>query len=157
MTNLMNSNEESMSSREIAQLAKRRHSDVIRTIRNISKNLNNAKMRWGCKSISYIDSNGQERIEYLLDQKAVLNIASKYDDATRTKIIDRWYELETHKSLPQTFAQALRLAAEQQEQIEKQNKIIEIQKEQKFIDQKLIDVLYDKSDREDLIPKWRKY
>lgn len=59
--------------------------------------------------------------------------------------------------LPETFAQALRLAAEQQEQIEKKDKIIEIQKEQKFVDQKLIDVLYDQSDRTDLIPKWRKY
>lgn len=45
----------------------------------------------------------------------------------RKKIIDRWQELESRQGIPQSFSQALRLAAEQQEVIEQQNHQLAIQ------------------------------
>lgn len=72
---------------------------------------------------SYSDANGQNRPCYFLTKKGCLILASGYDALLRERIINRWEELELEKrqelpKLPQTFAEALRLAAEQAEQLE---------------------------------------
>lgn len=64
-------------------------------------------------------------------QKGCLILASGYDAKLREKIIDRWEELERQKQygnyqVPQSFADALLLAAQQQKQLEsltEQNKL----------------------------------
>lgn len=76
----------------------------------------------------YTDAKGEKRAMYNLNKKACLLLASGYDVVLRAKIIDRWEELEraniSQFQIPQTFAEALRLAAEQQEQIEEQQKLL---------------------------------
>jgi anti-repressor protein len=65
---------------------------------------------------------------YSLDKRLSLVLATGYNVVWRTKIIDRWEELEREKamtthSLPQTFAQALLLASKQAEEIERLEEI----------------------------------
>ena len=62
---------------------------------------------------------------YELTKRECLYIATKFNDEARAKLIIRWEELETKERtggfvVPQTFSQALMLAAKQQEQIEEQ-------------------------------------
>lgn len=90
---------------------------------------------------SYSDANGQNRPCYFLTKKGCLILASGYDALLRERIINRWEELELEKKqelpkLPQTFAEALRLAAEQAEQLEKQQaRIEEMKPKEEFFDQ----------------------
>lgn len=67
-----------------------------------------------------------------MQTKVCLILASGYDAVLREKIINRWEELEMKEKqkfqVPTTFAEALRLAAEQQEKIEEQQKLIEVQR-----------------------------
>lgn len=66
---------------------------------------------------------------YVLNKKACLLLASGYDVILRAKIINRWEELEIKEDVvtkvPTTFAEALRLAADQAELIEKQQTQLE--------------------------------
>ena len=90
---------------------------------------------------SYKDAKGETRNMYILNKKSCFLLASGYDTLLRAKIIDRWEELELGErqempKLPQTFAEALRLAAEQAEQIEKQQaRIEEMKPKEEFFDQ----------------------
>lgn len=83
----------------------------------------------------YKDAKGENRVMYLLNKKASLLLASGYDVNLRVKIIDRWEALETGKAtpmyqVPQSFADALMLAAQQQKQIEQQQKQIQAKNKQ---------------------------
>lgn len=122
-----------MTSKEISEITGKRHSDVLRDIRNL--------LSQGVKEINFALSfiiselpNGGSKKQpmYLLTKKGCLILASGYDAVLREKIIDRWEELEMKErnvfKVPSTFSEALRLAAEQQEKIEQQNKLIEAQK-----------------------------
>lgn len=78
---------------------------------------------------TYNDSQGKVRSLYVLNKKACFLLASGYDVLLRAKIIDRWEELESEKrngdfAIPQSFAEALMLAAKQQFQIEENEKKI---------------------------------
>ena len=87
------------------------------------------------KKDCYKDAKGENRVMYLLNKKASLLLASGYDVNLRVKIIDRWESLETGKAtpmyqVPQSFADALMLAAQQQKQIEQQQKQIQAKNKQ---------------------------
>ena len=60
--------------------------------------------------------------EVLLDKNHSYTLMTGYDVVARSKVIKRWQELEAAQGLqlPKTMAQALRLAAEQAEQLEQQ-------------------------------------
>lgn len=127
-----------MSSLEIAELTGKQHSHVMRDIRNIlEQGVSESNFGLG----SYSDANGQNRPCYFLTKKGCLILASGYDALLRERIINRWEELELGErqempKLPQTFAEALRLAAEQAEQIEKQQaRIEEMKPKEEFFDQ----------------------
>lgn len=110
-----------MTSREIADLTDKRHSDVMRDIRVMMAALEqNADLRSVCISNTYVGENEQTYPQYELDKDTSLNLLLGYDAVARMKVIKRWQELEAGQGqkLPQSFAQALRLAAEQAEQIE---------------------------------------
>lgn len=81
------------------------------------------------ESSTYKDTKGEKRNMYVLNKKACLLLASGYDVILRAKIINRWEELETKErsqyQVPQSFAEALMLAAKQQERIEEQQKQLE--------------------------------
>lgn len=121
---------ETMTSKEIAEITGKRHSDVLRDIRNLVEQLEDDNER-NFALVEYTDGKGEKRPMYELSKKGCLCLASGYDANLRMKIINRWEELELKErqkfQVPTTFAEALRLAAEQQEKIEEQQKLIEAQ------------------------------
>jgi phage antirepressor YoqD-like protein len=127
MNNLVVLNEQTMTSREIADLTLSTHDSVLKSIRRY--------IEQGVVSPTETQyehpQNGQTYPEYRLGFRDSMFIASGYSSNLRARIIDRWMELEAGQAkvptpaLPQTFAQALRLAAEQAEVIESQAAALE--------------------------------
>ena len=109
-----------MSSRDIAELTGKDHFHVMRDLRAMHGQLG---ALFGGSIHPWIHpQNGQTYDEYLLDKDTSLTLLLGYDPVARMKVVKRWQELEAQLApkLPQTMAQALRLAAEQAEQIEAQ-------------------------------------
>ena len=116
-------NVKTMSSLQIAELTGKAHSNVMRDIRNILEQLEdkhqfNFELMFRTNKLG----NGAERKDpyYQLTKKDCLLLASGYDANLRAKIINRWEELESERrnggfQVPQSFAEALQLAANQQE------------------------------------------
>ncbi|KGH29243.1 phage antirepressor KilAC domain-containing protein [Comamonas thiooxydans] len=109
-----------MSSRDIAELTGKDHFHVMRDLRAMHGQL--GTMFGGSIHPWIHPQNGQTYDEYLLDKDTSLTLLLGYDPVARMKVVKRWQELEAQQApkLPQTMAQALRLAAEQAEQIEAQ-------------------------------------
>jgi len=108
-----------MSSREIADICEARHNDVIATIERL---INEGVLRLGRNTARahQADGGGRPTMVYDLAKRDCLIVISGYSAALRAKIIDRWMELEAAApapALPQSFADALRLAADQQDVI----------------------------------------
>ena len=121
-----------MSSIEISELTGRRHDNVVRDIRKLLKQGVNAL---NFEEVNYKDAKGEDRPMFNLTKKGCLILASGYNAVLREKIIDRWESLETGKAtpayqVPQSFADALMLAAQQQKQIEEQTKQLEAKDKQ---------------------------
>lgn len=117
-----------MSSLQISEITGRRHDNVVRDIRNL---LQQGVAALNFEVSNYKDVTGRTLLCYNLTKKGCLILASGYDAKLREKIIDRWEELERQKQygnyqVPQSFADALLLAAQQQKQLEsltEQNKL----------------------------------
>jgi phage antirepressor YoqD-like protein len=103
-----------MSSREIAELTKKEHSKVVADIERILKEvgIDAAGFR-----VIYTDSMNREQLSYSLPKRECDLVISGYVAKYRLAIIDRWQELESQQ-VPKTLSSALRLAADQAEQIE---------------------------------------
>lgn len=116
-------NRETMTSLEIAEVTGKRHDSVLRDIRNL---LAQGVDAHNFVETSYIDKANRQQKCFTLTKKGCLILASGYDALLREKIINRWEELETKEmsvaKIPTTFAEALRLAADQAEKIEAQQK-----------------------------------
>ena len=109
-----------MSSREIAELTGKGHRHVLRDLDVLRGQL--GEMFAGSAQTWTHPQNSQRYPEYVLDKDTTLCLVAGYDAVVRMRIIKRWQDLEAQQApkLPQTMAQALRLAAEQAEQIEVQ-------------------------------------
>ena len=119
---------ETMTSLEIAEVTGRNHKDVMRSIREMEDawaKVNGRKFAL----VEYKDAKGEMRPCYSLNKTECLYIATKFNDEARAKLVLRWEELETKDrnkyQVPQSFAEALMLAAKQQEQIEEQQRQLE--------------------------------
>ena len=119
---------ETMTSLEIAEVTGRNHKDVMRSIREMEEawvKVNGRKFAL----VEYKDAKGEMRPCYSLSKTECLYIATKFNDEARAKLILRWEELETNEvsliKVPATFAEALRLAADQAEKLEAQEKMLE--------------------------------
>lgn len=109
-----------MSSRDIAELTGKEHFHVMRDLRALQGQLGAA---FGGSIQKWIHpQNEQTYDEYLLDKNTVLTLLLGYDPVARMKVVKRWQELEAQAApaVPQTMAQALRLAADQAEQLDAQ-------------------------------------
>lgn len=113
-----------MSSREIAGLTGKDHFHVMRDLRSLQGHL--GAMFGGSIQKWIHPQNGQEYDEFLLDKDTSLTLLLGYDAVARMKVVKRWQELEAQQAprLPQTMAQALRLAADQYEQLERQQEAL---------------------------------
>lgn len=119
---VLSEHKETMTSLEIAEVTGKQHQHIMRDIRAILSQGVDAS-NFGLTS--YTDKSNRQSPCYELTKKGCLILASGYDTLLREKIINRWEELETKERaggfvVPQTFSQALMLAAKQQEQIEEQ-------------------------------------
>lgn len=119
---------ETMTSLEIAEVTGRNHKDVMRSIREMEDawaKVNGRKFAL----VEYKDAKGEMRPCYSLNKTECLYIATKFNDEARAKLVLRWEELETKErnqyQVPQSFEEALMLAAKQQEQIEEQQRQLE--------------------------------
>lgn len=117
-----------MTSLEIAEVTGRNHKDVMRSIREMEDawaKVNGRKFAL----VEYKDAKGEMRPCYSLNKTECLYIATKFNDEARAKLVLRWEELDTKErskyQVPQSFAEALILAAKQQEQIEEQQRQLE--------------------------------
>ena len=108
-----------MSSREIADLTDKRHDNVKRTIADLHDAglISNPQIEAGMPG-----GNGVRESRYLLGKRDTLVVVARLSPEFTAKVVDRWQELEAQlvPAVPQTMAQALRLAAEQAEQMEQQ-------------------------------------
>ena len=112
-----------MSSVEIAEITEKKHSNVMRDIKNQFSELGISQINF---ESTYKDAQGKDRKCFLLDKRQSLILGSGYNVKLRTKIIDRWIELEkqTQPKVPATMAEALKLAYEQALLIEEQQATI---------------------------------
>lgn len=105
------------------------HKDLLKIIRDeFSEEINEGKI----SPVEYMDAKGENRPMFVLtlsQSKQVLVRESKF---VRKAVIAYIEKLENaikdHFKVPTTFAEALRLAAEQQDKIEQQKKVIELQR-----------------------------
>lgn len=82
---------QTMSSRDIAKLTDKRHDHVLRDIRSMFESLNiQSPHFWG----DYKDTRGRVFQECNLPKRETLILVSGYNIQLRAKIIDRWEELE---------------------------------------------------------------
>lgn len=105
-----------MSSREIAKLTGKLHTNVMRDIRTMLEGLGHVAISF---EGYYVASNGKQNPCFNLPKRETLILVSGYSVALRAKIIDRWQELEAQQAprIP-THVEALRLAADAIERAE---------------------------------------
>lgn len=119
----LNNNEATMNSKEMADLVAKRHDNVKRTIETL--------VTAGLISKPQIEdgiagANGVAEKVYCFGKRDSYVIVARLSPEFTARLVDRWQELETlpHReevfNVPQTFADALRLAADQQETIQQQ-------------------------------------
>lgn len=104
-----------MSSREIATLVDSRHGNVCVTIERLMK----SGVIGGYAAMQYTHpQNGQTYHHYEVNKRDSYVIVAQLCPEFTARLVDRWQELEqgTQPKVPQSFSEALRLAAELEEQ-----------------------------------------
>ena len=121
---------QTMSSREIAELTGKNHQHVLRDCDILNENYERMSLSKIGQS-QYKADNGQTYREYRLTKMQTFDLMTGYSAELRIKVNRRWAELEAkeqaHQQIPQSFSEALRLAAEQAEKIEAQQKQLQAQ------------------------------
>lgn len=115
MNDLINSTVITMSTREIAELLGKRHDNIRTSAERMIKS--------GVLSTPVVQEfkhNGNTYIEFLLCKRDSLILVAQNCPEFTAKIVDRWQELENANKpkLPQSFAEALQLAADQAKALE---------------------------------------
>ena len=116
-----------MTSLQIAEITGRRHTDVMRAIRNMEPAWEKVSERKFAFA-EYQDEQGKPRPCYSLNKEECLYIATKFNDEARAKLIKRWKELEEQHqkpSVPQNYLEALKSlvkAEEEKQQLALENK-----------------------------------
>lgn len=141
-----NSSVLTMSSREIADLVESRHDSVKRTI----ERLQDKGLIQLTPMVEVKNHLGQVVTEYQLIKRDTYVVVAQLSPEFTARLVDRWQELENQQmpQIPQTLSEALRLAADQAEQIEKQNLLLEQQRPKVEFVQRYVEVGTTKSLRE---------
>lgn len=134
---------------KVAGVFGKQHKNIIQAIRNLIESAENsahwsaqncAHLKWFYES-SYCDARGRKKPMFVMNRDGFSLLAMGLTGAKALKFkvafIDQFNKMEevvkhvsrqAQPNLPTTFAEALRLAAEQAEQIEKQQKQIEAER-----------------------------
>jgi phage regulator Rha-like protein len=111
----MQSNQKTMSTREIARLTSKDHKNVLRTIRslidqNIVTQIEPLKYEYKNQFFDY----------YELSKRDSLVLVARLSPQFTAAVVDRWQELESMEQfkIPKTFSEAMQLAADQAKQLE---------------------------------------
>lgn len=129
----INTIEQTMSSREIAELTGKRHDHVLRDCDTLNDNYEKMGFpRIGEGYYTHPNTGNQQHREYLLTKMQTFDLMTGYNVELRIKVNRRWAELEAkeqaqNSQISQSFSEALRLAAEQAEKIEAQQKQLQAQ------------------------------
>ena len=129
----INTIEQTMSSREIAELTGKRHDHVLRDCDALNDNYEKMGFpRIGEGYYTHPNTGSQQHRECRLTKLQTFDLMTGYNVELRIKVNRRWAELEAkeqshHSQIPQSFSEALRLAAEQAEKIEEQQKQLQAQ------------------------------
>lgn len=128
--------DDTMTSLQIAEITGMRHADVMRAIRNMEGAWVKINQR-NFALVEYRDAKGEMRPMFALTKTECLYVATKFNDEARAKLVIRWEELERERQaggfrVPQNLAEALRLAADQVERAEAQQRQIEAMKPKAF-------------------------
>ena len=122
---------------KVAQVIGRQHKNVIRSIRDIMMSANLLANRQTFCESTYYDSQGKQQPIFLMTKEGFCALVMRWngEKANQFKMafIEMLSKIEKafqqvkpqHPAIPQTFAEALRLAAEQAEEIERKQKQIE--------------------------------
>jgi len=110
-----------MTSMEIAEVTGKRHADIMRDIRDEIEKLEAGGIDGECKFAlsSYVTDQNKEMPCYELSKEGVLQLAARYDAVVRAKLIEIVTRQEQQSKVPQNFAEALRLAADLEEEKQK--------------------------------------
>lgn len=121
-----------MTSLQIAEITGRRHTDVMRAIRNMEPAWEKVSERKFALA-EYQDEQGKPRPCFSLNKEECLYIATKFNDEARAKLIKRWKELEEQSkpSVPQNYLETLKSLVKSEE--EKQQLALENRKQQQEI------------------------
>lgn len=116
-----------MTSREIAELAEKRHDNVMTDIRKMLAELHGEGGVLNFQDTQVNHQNGQSYPIFKLPKRETLILVSGYNVAMRAKIIDRWQELEAgakpaldlrnHGQLAIIASQLVEIVQEQQAQL----------------------------------------
>lgn len=107
-----------MGTRDIANMLEKNHSDVKRS----AKRLSDAGILTQPLAESDYEHRGNTYKEYRLEKRDCYILVAQLSPEFTAAIVDRWQELENESKpqLPQTFAEALQLAADQAKLLELQ-------------------------------------
>jgi Rha family phage regulatory protein len=101
-----------MSSREIAELTGKQHSNIMRDIRDLGQTLMDSNLNSCIESSTYIGGDGRSYPMYNLDRETTICLLTGYDAASRMRVIQRWQALEA-KQAPQSAAEIIVMLAQQ--------------------------------------------
>lgn len=110
--------ETTMSSREIADLVEKRHDNVLRTVETLA-----ARRVITLPQFEEVSSDGpgpRAIGQYRIGKRDSYVVVAQLSPEFTARLVDRWQELEAQAvalAVPQSFAAALRLAADQQDVI----------------------------------------
>ncbi|MEE3507767.1 MULTISPECIES: Rha family transcriptional regulator [unclassified Pseudomonas] len=117
-----------MSSREIAELCNKEHKNVKRDIQKVLTELNLDALSF---ERIYLDDSNRRQTEYFLPRDLTETLLTGYSIPLRHRVVTRLRELEnavpTAGSIPTSLPEALRLAADQAEQNQQLQKVIQDQ------------------------------
>jgi len=111
-----------ISSREIAEITGKRHSDILNATRKMEPAWKKTTGRKFSLS-EYTDASGRTNPEYIFNKTESLFIGSKFNDESRAKLVIRWETLEIEKQQVKPLSQLEIIAQSAQVLIEQDKRI----------------------------------
>ncbi len=119
-------NEVKMTSRELATLTEKQHKNILRDIRLETDVLGIKIAETIFELGEYRDENNQLRVQYVLTEDGIMQLALKYNAKMRYTIIQQVKKLKQalQMQLPQSRLEWIRFALKQEEEIQMKNQML---------------------------------